>query len=196
MTSQVQFYDFFKTNICTRAKQYIYYTHKEETRFDLNAWLSLDFLRRSNIQNHIKATRKKTWRTLPKLISKNQVVFLQGRHIYDNISLCQEFTCGFKSKRGSCRACISEDFTKALDTLRWDVISVALETMGYDRIFRKLVGACLSSSSFVASVDGSSTHIFSASRGIRHGDLLSPLLFIIVLEILSWCCKWRLMKAT
>ena len=44
---------------------------------------------------------------------------------------------------------------------------------------------CISSTNFVVLVNGSPSSFFPASRGIRQGCPLSPLLFILVIEILS-----------
>ena len=44
---------------------------------------------------------------------------------------------------------------------------------------------CISSSTFAVLVNGMPTNFFPASRGIRQGCPLSPLLFILVIEGLS-----------
>ena len=45
--------------------------------------------------------------------------------------------------------------------------------------------ACISSANFTVLVNGTPSKFFKASRGIRHGYPLSPLLFILVIEGLS-----------
>lgn len=44
------------------------------------------------------------------------------------------------------------DFTKAFDTLRWDVIDVMLESLDFDELFWQLVMNYIKSASFLAMV--------------------------------------------
>lgn len=115
---------------------------------------------------------------LPNLISPNQMTFIRGWRISDNVGLCHKFLQCFNHRAGSQRACISIDFSNAFDKMRWDSIDIALEAMGFDQIFRRMVRVCISMASFSMLVEGSPMVTFGAHHGIRQGDPLSPSLFI------------------
>ena len=57
--------------------------------------------------------------------------------------------------------------------------------MGFGEKWIGWIRHCTSSTSFAVLVNGSPTEFFSASRGLRQGDPLSPLLFLLVMEVFT-----------
>lgn len=64
--------------------------------------------------------------------------------------------------------------------------------MGFDGIFQQLIHVCINTTSFSVLVEGWSTDVFQETRGLHHGDTLSPLIFTTIIKILSWLLEGQL----
>ena len=67
----------------------------------------------------------------------------------------------------------------------WGFLQYMKERMGFGYKWRKWIQSCVSSAHFSIMVNGSPKGYFKSSHGIRQGDPLSPMLFVLVVEALN-----------
>jgi len=78
------------------------------------------------------------------------------------------------------------DLEKAYDHVNWDFLVYMLQRCGFGERWRDWIKFCISTVKFSILVNGTPFGFFQSSRGIRQGDPHSPLLFVVVMELLSW----------
>ncbi|KAJ3685489.1 hypothetical protein LUZ61_014653 [Rhynchospora tenuis] len=77
------------------------------------------------------------------------------------------------------------DFSKAFDSVSWTFLTNVLIERGFPPAWISWVLAILTSSSFSVKVNGDATEVFLHKKGLRQGDLLSPMLFILAVDALQ-----------
>ncbi|CAL1413727.1 unnamed protein product [Linum trigynum] len=138
------------------------------------------------IISKIKATRLKKW--TPDLVSELQMAFTGGRLIQDNIIIVHEALHHFKNHKLDRRRdmMLKLDMKKAYDMVDWECLETLLMKYGFDNKWCKWVSACIRSVRFSILFNGEATDFFRPSRGIRQGDPLSPFLFILMYNALTF----------
>ncbi|XP_059638701.1 uncharacterized protein LOC132280973 [Cornus florida] len=124
---------------------------------------------------------------LPLLISNTQNAFIKGRHISDNIILAHELMNGYHRANHPPNCALKIDLRKAFDTLHWQFILDALHLFGFPPTFIHWIGQCITTTSFSISLNGEFFGFFKRKRGIKQGDPLSPMLFVIAMEVMTLC---------
>jgi exonuclease III len=130
------------------------------------------------IANRLKAA-------LPLIVPENQGGFVQGRHIADNIILVQEaiHSSVLRKEKGMV---IKLDLANAFDRVRHEFLFEVMRKFGFDSHFISWIKACIGSPWIAPLVNGKVTAFFKASRGLRQGCPLSPLLYAIQASVLSY----------
>ena len=95
---------------------------------------------------------------------------MEGRNIMHNILLC---------------SFLKIDLRKAYNTLEWAFIKDMLIPLNFPSHFINIVMTCISTTQSSLILNGSPMPLFKSKRGIKQGDHISHLIFLICMEYLS-----------
>jgi len=135
------------------------------------------------------ATRLST--DLDALVSRAQSAFIRNRSIHDDFLYTQNIIRELH-RAGKPALFLKLDIAKAFDTVRWDYLQEVLEQFGFRQRWRSWITTLLGTSNSSVLLNGSRGNFFRHRTGLRQGDPLSPMLFILAMEPL----QIMLLKAT
>lgn len=121
---------------------------------------------------------------MKEIIKDNQTAFIKGRRIHENFRAVQ-LTCRWLHATHCPSMLLKINLAKAFDSVAWPFLLEVLERIGFPLRWRNWISAILSSASTRVLVNGRQGRRICHARGLRQGNPLSPLLLIIVMEVLN-----------
>uniref|UniRef100_A0A670HXI2 Reverse transcriptase domain-containing protein n=1 Tax=Podarcis muralis TaxID=64176 RepID=A0A670HXI2_PODMU len=130
----------------------------------------------------IMANRLKKY--LNKVIHKDQAGFLPGRQIKDNVRHVINIIEYLERRNDIPAALIFIDAEKAFDNVSWHFLIKCMEKVGIRGPFLEGIKSIYSGQRAKLIINNYLTKSFMITKGTRQGCPLSPLLFIMVLEVI------------
>ena len=118
------------------------------------------------------------------VVDKHQTCGVPGRFIGENVALLRDVV-EYASSSGAPVAILSLHQEKAFDRVDWGFMRSTLSTMGFGPSFISWVNFFYFRVQSTVNVNGYLSSFFSLSQGVKQGCPLSPLLYVLVSEVLA-----------
>ena len=156
---------------------------KKGDRLDPRNWRPISLL---NVDYKLasRAIAGRLLRVIHLVVSPDQTCGVPGRFIGENVALLRDVV-NYAESSGTPVAILSLDQEKAFDRVDWGFMRSTLVSMGFGPSFVAWVDLFYTHVQSAVNVNGYLTPFFSLSRGVRQGCPLSPLLYVLVSEVLA-----------
>lgn len=154
---------------------------------DLKNWRPISLL---NIDYKIcsKSITLRLAKVLDVIVDADQTCSVPGRTIASNVALLRD-TLDYIEQTNETGILVSLDQEKAFDRVNRHCLMGLLERFGFGPDFRRWISTFYYGANMKIILNGWLTKPISLHRGVRQGDSLSPLLYVLCVEMLA--CKIR-----
>ena len=115
------------------------------------------------------------------MVHSDQTCGIPGRFIGENVSFLHDIT----SELNLPAEILSLDQEKAFDRVDWGFFFLTLEKMGFGQSSIRWVRLLYTRARCSILINGYSSPVFYPSRGLRQACPLSPLLYVLTMEVLA-----------
>ena len=156
---------------------------KKGDRLDPKNWRPISLL---NVDYKIasRSIAARLLKVIHLVVDKDQSCGVPGRFIGENVAFLRDVV-DFCSSSGTPAALLSLDQEKAFDRVDWTFLRSTLYAMGFGQSFVGWVNLFYNNVSSCVNVNGHISNSFKLCRGVRQGCPLSPLLYVLVAEVLA-----------
>ena len=156
---------------------------KKDVPKNLKNWRPISLL---NLDYKIlsKALTNRLSKVLPSIVGEDQFFLIPGRTIFDNLVLFRD-TLDYINLTDETGILVSLDQEKAFDRVDRSFLSNVLQKFGFGLGFQRWISILYHDAVMRVLVNGFLTDQIPLERGVRQGDPLSPLLYLLCAEVLA-----------
>ena len=156
---------------------------KDLSRYELKNWRPIT-ITNTDYKILSKCLASRLQKVIASIVSSNQSGFIKGRNICHHIRSIDDITC-YSSIHNLPGMLVSLDFAKAFDTVEKEMITTALKTFNFGENFIKMIKTLITDTESCIKNGGWLSSWFKTERGVKQGCCVSPLLFVIVVELMA-----------